>query len=315
MSKPLSFVPVPGSQLEVGQALRWPIYDWDGNLLLAAGSIVQSESQLAELTKNGFFHNPKWDESLTQSRLVAPVMARNTEKNSSAKKNLAEEKDSSAPSSRETSIELDDVQWVVGETLYLQLLDSPGIRYTVKLIGYVKNQSILITSPQTEGKFEFIREGQNFIVRAFPGKNAYAFVASALKTVYTPHPYLHLAYPKEVLCNTVRQSLRAQVNIVAAISIGEGGATRAIVLNDLSVGGAGGNTREEIGGKGETGKIKFKLTVEGHDHYLDLDIVLRSCEVDSSNPGFRCGFQFTSLNPQEKAILSAFVHQAIVEAI
>jgi c-di-GMP-binding flagellar brake protein YcgR len=203
---------------------------------------------------------------------------------------------------------------VVGETLYMQAVDNSSVRYTVRLIGYAKNKSVIVTAPTQEGKFEFIRDGQAFVVRAFSGKKAFAFLASAVKTVHTPYPYLHLSYPKEMRCTVVRRGIRAQVKIIASVTFGRPERTAAAMLLDLSTGGSSGNIKEEIGRKGDEGYVKFKVHVAGVDEFVSLKAVLRSVVPAENNEGFRHGFEFIDTNVRDRLVLTAFVHQTLVES-
>jgi c-di-GMP-binding flagellar brake protein YcgR len=195
----------------------------------------------------------------------------------------------------------------------LQLQENPAIRYIVKLIGFVKNKTVFVTPPAVDGKFEFVRDGQAFVVRAFSGKKAYAFVTTAVKSVHTPHPYLHLSYPKQVRCTVVRQGVRAEVKIIASVTVGTPERTAAAILTDLSIGGASGVIKDLLGKKGDVGKIKFKVSVADQDEYLNLNIILRSVSPVDNGEGFKYGFEFAGALVHEKVILSAFVHQTLVE--
>ncbi|MGZ3159849.1 MAG: flagellar brake protein, partial [Burkholderiaceae bacterium] len=282
MAEPVSLIPVRPNELVIGKPLKSPVYDWHGKLLLDAGAVVTSQSQLDGLVSNGFIHDASWDIALTQSRLSAPVIAR-TEK--PRPQNSAPTEEPSG--SKEVITDMDDVRWYVGEALYLQLADKPSVRYIVKLIGFVKNKTVFVTPPMLDGKFEFIREGQTFIVRAFSGKNAYAFTAAAVKAVHSPHPYLHLSYPKQVRCTVVRQGARAEVKIIASVAVGEPERTGAATLNDLSMGGASGVMKELIGKKGDAGRIKLKVQAAGQDEYLNLKMIMRSIATTETGDGFK----------------------------
>jgi hypothetical protein len=310
MAGPVSLIPVRPNEIVVGKPLRWSIYDWHGKLLLASGSIVASQSQLDGLIENGFFHDSSWDTDLTQSRLSSPLIARSNKSSSRSTKPAPPEEE---PSSKEVVMNMDDVHWYVGETLYLQLQDNPSVRYILKLIGFVKNKTVFVTPPALDGKFEFVRDGQTFVVRAFSGKKAYAFTTAAVKSVHMPHPYLHLSYPKQVLCTVVRQGVRATVKIIASVSLGEPERVGAAVLSDLSIGGASGTVKELLGKKGDAGKIKFKVNVADQDEYLNLKMVLRSVTPLENGEGYKYGFEFVDVLIHEKVILSAFVHQTLVE--
>jgi c-di-GMP-binding flagellar brake protein YcgR len=315
MSEPVSLIPVRHSEIIVGKPLRHAVYDWHGKLLLAAGSIVRTQSQVEDLVAQGFFHDASWDNELTQMRISSPVSARmrKPSKSENSKPGNSNSEDEEEAGSKEVLMALDDVSWHVGETLYLQLHDKPSVRYIVKLIGFVKNQTVLVTSPMVEGKFEFIRDGQAFVIRAFSGKKAYAFTAAAVKSVHAPHPYLHLSYPKQVRCTVVRRGARAEVKVIASITLGSVGRTGAGTITDLSIGGASVLAKEPLGSKGESGCIKFKLHVADQDEYLNLKTILRSVSPAENGEGFRYGFEFVDVSAQNRLVLTAFVHQILVE--
>lgn len=301
MTESVSLIPVRAAEMALGKPLPWPVYDWHGNLLLASGFVVENQTQLDGLIENGFFHDSSWDvqgkqaDATSESKTVAAAAA------------------PTVPDAKEVMIDMDDVRWSVGETLYLQLHGNPTIRYTVRMIGYVKNKTVFVTAPSLDGKFEFIREGQTFVVRAFSGKKAYAFIASAVKAVHAPHPYLHLSYPKQVRCTVVRKGARAAVKIIAAITLGMPEQSAAGVLTDMSVGGASGILKEPFGSKGDEGKVVFKVRAAENDEYLSLKAILRSITPSEQGDGFRHGFEFVDVSMRDRLILSAFVHQTLVE--
>lgn len=305
MTESVSLIPVRAAEMSLGKPLPWPVYDWHGNLLLASGFIVENEGQLEELIENGFFHDSSWDSSPKSDISDADA----------TKKRIADAAAEAAiADTKEVMIDMDDVRWSVGETLYLQLHGNPAIRYTVRMIGYVKNKTVFVTAPSVDGRFEFIREGQTFVVRAFSGKKAYAFAASTVKSMHTPHPYLHLSYPKQVRCTIVRKGARARVKIIASVTLGAPERTAAGTLTDMSVGGASGILKEPLGKKGDEGKIVFKVRTADNDEYLTIKSILRSLSPAEQGDGFRHGFEFADLSMRDRLILTAFVNQTLVES-
>jgi len=152
-------------------------------------------------------------------------------------------------------------------------------------------------------------------VRAFQGKKAFAFTVIALKSVFSPHPYLHLSYPKQVISNVIRNDARASVKIIAAVSFANPERSAAATLLDLSLGGSSGIIKQNIAEKMETGTISFKINVVGNEGLLTIDFIVRSITPTEDAEGFRYGFEFLNLTPQNKLILSAYVHQTIAEQI
>ncbi|EGF32708.1 hypothetical protein IMCC9480_2092 [Oxalobacteraceae bacterium IMCC9480] len=303
MSESVALVPVRASEIVVGKALTRSVYDYHGNLLLASGFVIDNASQMAGVLENGYFHEGGWE------RPAGPVPAdqnikRLVEATAAPKPEAAE---------REIAVNMQDVRWNIGETMILQMQDKPSIRYTVKLIGFVKGKTVYVTAPTMDGKFELIRDGQSFVVRAFSGKKAYAFIAAAVRSVHTPHPYLHLSYPKQLRCTVVRQTARVAVRLIAAVSLGEPERSSAATITDLSMGGASAIAKEILGVKGEAGRIKLKVHVAEQDLFLNLQTVLRSIAPADVGEGFRHGFEFVDVSVQDRLVLTAYVHQTLVE--
>ena len=289
-----------------GQTLPWPVYDQYGQQLYEAGILIEDQKFFDELMENGYCDaNSLWDS--IPSKFLTPDQTTSLSQPTTITKPVASEVN------KEAIIDLDSVRWNVGETLYLQVHDQTATRYTVKLIGFVKNKSVFVTAPVADGKSALIREGQTFIIRAFPGKKAYAFTASALKYVFSPYPYLHLSYPRQVRSTTIRQGSRAVVKIIAAVTIGTPEQTGAATIGDISMGGASGLIKRPLGEKGDTGIIKFKVNAAGNDEFLTLKVILRSIAPTDNGLEFRHGFEFVDVPTQSRLILSAFVHQTLAE--
>ncbi|MFZ6817960.1 flagellar brake protein [Undibacterium sp. Ji22W] len=323
MSQLGALTPVDKEQLKLGQALPKAIFDAWGNMLHEAGAIITNIDEFNLIIEDGYIDDSPADAVPEEQTPLPKASQASSFSQPGTKIDPKLEPILSTTNSVATGgadlnkesvmLDLDSVRWHVGETFFLQVHDNASIRYTVRLIGFVKNQSILVTAPKIDGRGAIIRDGQTFIVRAFPGKKAYAFTASALKSVYTPHAYLHLSYPKLVRCTAIRQSSRATVKIIASVTIGNPEQTAAAVLSDISMGGTSGLIKQEIGKKNDNGTIKFKITTAGEDAYLTLPIIVRSIVETENTQEFRYGFEFVNMPTQSKIILSSFVHQTLAE--
>jgi c-di-GMP-binding flagellar brake protein YcgR len=326
MSQLGALTPINKEQLKLGQALPWAVYDAWGNTLHEAGTVIKDQEELNLIVEDGYFEDYLDDKDADNAQVLPKASQANSFSQPAPKLDvklnpieISELNENSNPNNtsdlnkESVMLDLDSVRWQVGETFFLQVHDNPSIRYTVRLIGFVKNQSILVTAPRIDGRGAIIRDGQTFIVRAFPGKKAYAFTASALKSVYTPHPYLHLSYPKIVRCTAIRQSSRASVKIIASLSVGEPEQIGAATLTDISMGGTSGLLKRSIGKKGDSGVIKFKVNTAGEDAYLIIPLVIRSIVQTENSEEFRYGFEFVNIPTQSKIILSSFVHQTLAE--
>lgn len=213
---------------------------------------------------------------------------------------------------------LEESRLQIGDLVSLQPLASDGaMRYSVKLIGMVKDRSVLVTTPMVDGKYLLMKEGQGFVLRGFSGKNAYAFAAQILKSLNTPYPYLHLSYPREVKSLVVRKGSRADVNVICAVvDADDAKKTAAGSIINISAGGALLVFRDPFGTVGQTLIVKFKTMINGIEALLELKSVVRAVNVDRSGDGalpHRLGVQFTDITPENSIPLLAYVYQELLE--
>ena len=134
-----------------------------------------------------------------------------------------------------------------------------------------------------------------------------------MKSVHSPHPYLHLSYPKELSCATIRHRARIPVSIIAAVSLDDQSESAAALISDMSLGGASASIRHPFGEVGQRGRIKFKINAVGETVFVDLGTIRRSIQPVENGGGCKHGYEFTELSTHDRLVLSAYFHQAEVE--
>lgn len=303
-----ALVPVRASELIVGQRAPWPIYNEAGDLLLARGSMVETQGQLDGLLERGLFRNEKWGTEPDTDSVPLP-QSRDVLQKRRRSKGLRPP----APSrGQESIVTMDDVRWRIGDALSLQLKEAPDVRYNISLMGSLAGKSVLVSAPVKDGKYMHLRDGQIVVVRALSGRRAYAFVASVLKYQNLPYPYVHLSCPREVRCTVIRQDARVEVDVDAFLTIGSA-PPAALNLLDLSIGGVSGVSNFLGCAKEAKGHLKFIINVAGEERGLDLDVVLRTVEADSDPNYAKYGLEFIDVSARDRLILSAFVYQTVSE--
>jgi hypothetical protein len=136
--------------------------------LLAAGFVIETQGQLDALVLNGHTRDGKeWDGSrlADNARNRLPSSRPHVE---------PVEREVDQPASNTKLALMENVDWRIGETFFLQQEESQ-VRHAVKLIGCIKHVSVLVMAPQVNGNYVFIRNGQSFVVRAFAGKRLMRF--------------------------------------------------------------------------------------------------------------------------------------------
>jgi c-di-GMP-binding flagellar brake protein YcgR len=294
-------MPVPAHLISVGKALPRSVYSAGGELLLSEGFVVESPEQMEALLNGGFFRKTGDDGGRMSADTSAPTV-----------KSIEQTPAANADDPLPARVMMDDVRWQVGETFFLHQ-QGASVRYTARFIGYIKNRTVLVTMPIVDDKYVLVRDGQMFVVRAFSGKKAYAFSAFVVKSVHSPHPYLHLSYPKELGCAVIRHRTRITVNIIAAVSLDGQSDNAAALINDMSLGGASASIKHPFGEVGQRGRIKFKINAVGETVFMDVCTILRSISPVESGGGCKHGYEFTDLSTHDRLVLSAYFHQAEVE--
>jgi c-di-GMP-binding flagellar brake protein YcgR len=283
----MSRVPLKPADFAVGQPLRWDIYDRDGSLVVARGTVIGSEAEKADLLKRRGVRE-------LDLRLDVPAAD-----------------GPSTESRREVRVLLEEVHIQPGATMQIQSsLDSS--RYAVRLIGYLKGKSVTVTNPVQDGASLYLKDGQAFVARIFSGKYVFAFPCSILASAMRPYPYLHLSYPPEVLGIHIRQGERARLRTITAFETDAGRKGSGIIV-DISAGGCYFQSKSPDLLKGARLNLKFKLLIGTVDYVLDLPGYVRSMrpsdDAPELGPGF--GIQFVDVSPEDNLVLSSFVFQQI----
>lgn len=312
MSSLTSLVPVRATELAIGKASPWPIYNEAGELLLARGTVIETQGQLEGLVADGLYRNANWvSEPDTES--VPLPKARDV-----LRKKLGQGKRALKPSlsvrGTESVITAEEVRWQMGDTLWLQFKEDVAQRYSVNLVGCIPGKSLLVSVPSKDGKQLFMRDGQSFVVRALAGKRAYAFAAQLIKSQQFPHPYLHLSWPREVRCTVIRQDMRVPVSAEGFLALGTANPLPASVI-DLSQSGAS-LVAPPLPGKvpavkGGIGKLRFVANVADQQLSLELPLVLRTVEPLEAD-FVKYGVEFAELSGRDRLVLGAYVYQELI---
>ena len=213
-----------------------------------------------------------------------------------------------------------DLKQNIGDTLQLQFVPGNAEdRYYVKLIGFLEDKSILVTTPRMDGAALKILTEQKFLVRMISGNSAQGFSATAMYSTTRPYPHLHLTYPKDLQSITVRKAERVNCKLIVTVqneeaeySLGEG---KSASMEDISTAGSQLFTMEAVGNKGNTITINSKVSVAGIEQYLKISgIIRRIVEPENEGDKFEYGIEFVLLEDKDKLILHGFVYEKMMKA-
>lgn len=295
-----SFIPLKRAEIEVGKPLPWDVFDHQRKLLLKRGFVIERPSQLDALVEKGLFRERAGGRSG-----LPPGKRDGRDAGEGA----------AADDAGERAVQIDEIKLSIGDPFQIQTqVEQAESRYYVRLIGYLRGKSVLVTLPEVDGRLCYVREGQAFVVRFFSGRNAYAFTANVLRSSTVPFPHMHLSYPAQVRGLVVRAGERVPVRIICAITARDDTRTvsSAGLLTNLSVSGAMLSAKTRLGEKGDLISVKFRIAIREIEFLAAIDATIRSLSLDDSGEHLH-GIQFAGL-PNDVAIaLTAFVYQKLAE--
>ena len=185
----------------IGKPLPWDLYDSSDSVVLTKGQIVASREQIENM---GGLH---W---------------------------ILEEAVGAEPQAAFPPL---GIKPQVGERLQFRFLNRSSPHYSARLIGYIANQSVLVTVPIVNGIPLILNDGDQIEVRMVTGSNIYIFKTAIQRLCVSPIHYMHLDYPAVMRAQKLRKSPRARASLGATATNAKGEQKGAKIVN-LSPNGA-----------------------------------------------------------------------------
>lgn len=213
-----------------------------------------------------------------------------------------------------------DMNLGVGDRLQIQCPDKVGgERSFVKIVGYLENASLIVTSPYRQGLRVPLLEHEQLVVRAFSRQNAFAFTTEVRHVSHRPFEHLHLAFPLRIQGTKVRKSPRVHTRIPCDISpSGSGALPLAGCIDNLSASGALISAVRPLGQVGSRVRLVFELDVHDLQSALELEAEIQCLSQGggrdaTTGSGFQHGVEFKAPQPSDLQLLKAYVYQRIIE--
>jgi c-di-GMP-binding flagellar brake protein YcgR len=207
----------------------------------------------------------------------------------------------------------------------LQLLLQRGltpVQHFSTLIGYSKDEYLLIKMPIENGSPMLLREGEQVTIRVFSGMTVCSFDATVMRVFYHPFFYAHLTFPKVIQGASLRRAMRIKVDMPAEVKkTGPDGNLPgvAVSLGNLSVTGAQVDSDQALGEKGGVLHLSFAITTQFDDHEVRIDTgaTIQNVQHRPAAGGqpekYVYGVQFDDLDATHKIMLQNLIYQALIE--
>ena len=215
--------------------------------------------------------------------------------------------------SEDVSVPFDSLALQPGVMLQIHsALEVTGDFLPVGLLGYLRNFSIIVTSPIDAGKVVSVKEGTHYNVKGFSGTAHFAFKAKVVKVHAQPFPHLHLEYPKLVHTTKIRKGLRAAANLPATLFNPFTKKLTPVMLRDLSVGGGQLVLPGPIVRKDDTYTLNFKIKVaDDLEEEVSTEVIVRALDTqnDKGTTIYTMGVQFLELGKLARLLVMTFVYR------
>ncbi len=194
-----------------------------------------------------------------------------------------------------------------GATMQIHAVaDHSNTHHWVKFIGSIKNDCILASLPFKYGNGMWIQKGEDFVVRGFNGRFAYAFTSQVIGECTSPFLYLYFSWPKSIESLTVRDSLRVEIALPVNISRSDSSSV-STMLHDLSISGAMIDSPMELGTIGDQVKTELMVDLPGNKVKVSVPAIIRNIHHNDDGEGFSTGLQFTDISQNDLLVLNYFI--------
>lgn len=292
----MNLQPVLIEDIPLNKPLPWRLYDRNGYIVFARGEMVASREQLVNLLARGLLRDM---DALPQTHETG---------------DWAEFKEIAPAGIFPPS----GIKPQIGERVQIRLLNQNlQTYYSARLIGYIKNLSILLTRSVVAGAPIIVAEGEPVEVRMVTGSNIYAFNSSIQYLCVNPVQYMHLNFPAEVRVQKLRKSPWARVNLGVTVTDAQGAHEAARLVN-LSPDGAQLHAPSTMGQPGDVMRLSLHVTLDGLKSTLNLDATILHVHAPQSGREtevnmLEYGITFRNVTAADAIWLRGLVYQHIAE--
>jgi c-di-GMP-binding flagellar brake protein YcgR len=289
----MNLIPVTRNDLSLGSTLHWMVYDQHGNVLLEAGAILETLDDLDGLLA------------------LEPM------------RNVDEGKPTEAAPEPEKVFTFADMRLRVGDRL--QIEPPPTVspdRHMCKVIGWLDNVSLLVTTPVVGGLRVPLRDNDKIVARIFANQNAFAFDTDVMRAVKIPFDHLHLTFPTRIQGAVIRKSPRIKMRLIATVTpmppdgdtVPDSAPHFSAIMINVSADGALIQAKQALTEKNGRLKIVFRVNLHDVDAMVTVTAIVRSIFAEEGKVGVMChGLQFLEMKSNDRMILQSMIYQKMIE--
>ncbi|OIR17425.1 flagellar protein YcgR [mine drainage metagenome] len=305
----MSLILLKRNEIVAGMPAPWPLYDQNYTLLLGRGELVRDETHIDALLAGGACHELSWEMAGNEQPEPLPAPEEPLARPSGA-------------NGAKTAFTFEDLNLKVEDKLQLEPpAQLTRERFTVKVIGFLRGASLLVTMPITANGLRLqLLEKEKLVMRSFSGQNAFGFACTIERIIKIPFEYMHLSFPEEIQGIMIRKAPRVKTRIIAAVRDSKSAEAEQVpaLISDISANGVSLEAKAALGEKGDILNLSFRVQLHNIDAYLSLKGTIRAISTadasDATKTGMvRHGIEFRDLPPNDSVILQSLIYQQMIE--
>jgi c-di-GMP-binding flagellar brake protein YcgR len=193
------------------------------------------------------------------------------------------------------------------------------MQYFSTLIGYVKDEYLIVKVPLENGTPVGLVEGERITIRVFSGVNVCSFACTVQRVFDRPLLYVHLSFPDSIQGTSLRTAMRVKVDIPARIlPAGAAAAEVGCTLTNVSVNGARIESPYSLPADGAEIMVEFGLTSPLGEQEVRVKTRAAVRNVNAlhresdGTEFFAYGVQFLELDPVHYTMLQNLTYEVLL---
>ena len=192
-------------------------------------------------------------------------------------------------------------------------------QYFSTLIGYVKDEYLIIKIPTENGAPIAMTEGDRLTIRVFSGVNVGSFACSVERVFPRPLNYVHVSFPTAIQGTNLRGVMRVKADISARVfKADDAAAPIACTLANVSVTGARIDSNYPLPADSDVLTLAFMLATPPTNEEVPVEtlVAVRNMTVARPAPDkpdvYSYGVQFVDLDPVHYTLLQNMTYEALL---
>lgn len=206
---------------------------------------------------------------------------------------------------------------VGGRLQFLTHRSIKPVQYFSTLIGYVKDEYMIVKIPVEHGVPIALSEGEKLTIRVFSGVTVCSFDCTVARVFGRPLLYAHITFPTSIHGTSLRAAMRVKVDIPAQVTgTRSGSAPINCFLVNLSVTGALIESPRRLPENDEV-TLQFSLTAPGNQQVnVSTRATIKNVNVLKPSSDrlevFTYGVQFVQLDSSHHLLLQNMTYEALI---